>query len=68
MSIDKIRYVVLDDVLFDHEILLKIGLDIENYDKEADVIMIGREQLIDLLKDAISRERNQLKGGDINNV
>lgn len=64
----KIKYVVLDDVYFNHEIYLKIGSDIENYDKESDVIIIRREQLIDLLKDAISHERNIIKGGVINDI
>ena len=56
------RYIILDDVYFDHEIELHIGPDIINFNKDTNEIMITIEQLSKLLREVISHERYQKEG------
>ena len=53
------NYIILDDVYFDNEIELHIGPDIINFNKDNNEIIITIEQLIKLLREIISHERNE---------
>lgn len=56
------KFIILDDVYFDHEIELHIGPDIIDFNKDTNEIMITIEQLSKLLREVISHERDQKEG------